>query len=150
MHCPFCKNKETKVVDSRLVDHGSQVKRRRQCMKCDGRFTTFESAELFLPFILKRNGNREQFQIDKLKKGILRSLEKRPVSTDVIEGMLADISFELRVKGEREVDSKFLGILVMDALKKIDHVAYIRFASVYLSFEDIGEFITEINKLKSY
>ncbi|TCJ93966.1 transcriptional repressor NrdR [Volucribacter psittacicida] len=148
MHCPFCNAEETKVIDSRLVSEGYQVRRRRECTQCHERFTTFESAELIMPRIIKNNGLREPFNEDKLRGGMLHALEKRPVSTDDIERAIEEIMHELRATGEREVPSKFVGRLVMEALKNLDKVAYIRFASVYLSFEDINEFSKEIEKLK--
>ncbi len=148
MHCPFCSTEETKVIDSRLVSEGYQVRRRRECVKCHERFTTFESAELVMPKIIKNNGTRESFNEDKLRRGIHHALEKRPVSSDDVEKAISRIIHQLRATGEREVPSKLVGNLVMDELKKLDKVAYIRFASVYLSFEDINEFSKEIEKLK--
>lgn len=148
MHCPFCSTEETKVIDSRLVSEGYQVRRRRECVKCHERFTTFETAELVVPKIIKNNGTREPFNEDKLRRGIHHALEKRPVSSDDVEKAISRIIHQLRATGEREVPSKLVGNLVMDELKKLDKVAYIRFASVYLSFEDINEFSKEIEKLK--
>ncbi|PJG86498.1 transcriptional regulator NrdR [Conservatibacter flavescens] len=148
MHCPFCSTEETKVIDSRLVSDGFQVRRRRECTKCHERFTTFETAELIVPKIIKNNGSREPFNEEKLRRGIQHALEKRPVSSDDVEQAVSRIIHQLRATGERDVPSKFLGTLVMDELKELDKVAYIRFASVYLSFEDINEFSKEIEKLK--
>ncbi|MDU8923852.1 transcriptional regulator NrdR [Pasteurellaceae bacterium LIM206] len=148
MHCPFCSTEETKVIDSRLVSDGYQVRRRRECTNCHERFTTFETAELIIPKIVKNNGTREPFHEDKLRRGIQHALEKRPVSSDDIEKAISHIIHQLQATGEREVPSKLVGTLVMDELKKLDKVAYIRFASVYLSFEDINEFSKEIEKLK--
>ena len=148
MHCPFCSTEETKVIDSRLVSEGYQVRRRRECVKCHERFTTFETAELVVPKIIKNNGTREPFNEDKLRRGIHHALEKRPVSSDDVEKAISRIIHQLQAIGEREVPSKLVGNLVMDELKKLDKVAYIRFASVYLSFEDINEFSKEIEKLK--
>ncbi|WP_133543429.1 transcriptional regulator NrdR [Mesocricetibacter intestinalis] len=148
MHCPFCSTEETKVIDSRLVSEGYQVRRRRECTKCHERFTTFETAELVMPKIIKNNGTREPFNEDKLRRGIQHALEKRPVSSDDVEKAISHIMYQLRATGEREVPSKLVGTLVMEQLKTLDKVAYIRFASVYLSFEDINEFSKEIEKLK--
>ncbi|KLV05963.1 NrdR family transcriptional regulator [Photobacterium aquae] len=148
MHCPFCGANDTKVIDSRLVADGHQVRRRRQCLACNERYTTFETAELVMPRVIKTNGNREPFNEDKLSGGIQRALEKRPVSTDDIERAINNIKSQLRATGEREVPSEMVGNLVMEALKELDKVAYIRFASVYRSFEDIREFGEEIAKLE--
>ncbi|TCP95770.1 transcriptional repressor NrdR [Cricetibacter osteomyelitidis] len=148
MHCPFCFANDTKVIDSRLVSDGFQVRRRRECIVCHERFTTFETAELLLPKVIKSNGNREPFDEAKLRRGIQHALEKRPVSSDDVERSIAHIIHQLRATGEREVPSKLVGTLVMDELKKLDKVAYIRFASVYLSFDDIAQFGKEIEKIK--
>ncbi|MDE1248938.1 transcriptional regulator NrdR [Vibrio aestuarianus] len=148
MHCPFCSENDTKVIDSRLVADGHQVRRRRQCLACNERFTTFESAELLMPKVIKSNGNREPFNEDKMVGGIQRALEKRPVSADAIELSISMIKSQLRATGEREVPSEMIGNLVMEQLKELDKVAYIRFASVYRSFEDIREFGEEIAKLE--
>jgi transcriptional repressor NrdR len=147
MFCPFCAATETKVIDSRLVAEGQQVRRRRECAKCHERFTTFESAELVMPRIIKTDGKREPFNEDKLTNGIYRALEKRPVAAEKIELGINQIKSSLRATGEREVASSLLGELVMDVLKKLDKVAYVRFASVYRSFEDVKEFNEEIAKL---
>ncbi|MCV2883224.1 transcriptional regulator NrdR [Aestuariibacter sp. AA17] len=147
MHCPFCSTQETKVIDSRLVAEGHQVRRRRECAECHERFTTFEVAELVMPRVIKRDGSREPFNEDKLRAGLQRALEKRPVSTEKIENCISQIKSSLRATGEREVQSEFVGALIMDALKELDKVAYVRFASVYRSFEDIREFGEEIAKL---
>ncbi|AGB09159.1 transcriptional regulator NrdR [Vibrio parahaemolyticus] len=148
MHCPFCSENDTKVIDSRLVADGHQVRRRRQCLACSERFTTFETAELVMPKVIKSNGNREPFDEDKMVGGIQRALEKRPVSADSIELAISMIKSQLRATGEREVPSQMIGNLVMDQLKELDKVAYIRFASVYRSFEDIREFGEEIARLE--
>ncbi|ANP75779.1 MULTISPECIES: transcriptional regulator NrdR [Vibrio] len=148
MHCPFCSENDTKVIDSRLVADGHQVRRRRQCLACSERFTTFESAELVMPKVIKSNGNREPFNEDKMVGGVQRALEKRPVSADAIELAISTIKSQLRATGEREVPSEMIGNLVMGQLKELDKVAYIRFASVYRSFEDIREFGEEIAKLE--
>ncbi|NVK54603.1 MAG: transcriptional regulator NrdR [Alteromonadaceae bacterium] len=147
MHCPFCSAEETKVIDSRLVAEGHQVRRRRECADCHERFTTFESAELVMPRVIKRDGTREPFNEEKLRAGLQRALEKRPVSTEKVEQCVLQLKSTLRATGEREVESGFLGNLIMDALKELDKVAYVRFASVYRSFEDIKEFGEEIARL---
>lgn len=147
MHCPFCSTEDTKVIDSRLVADGYQVRRRRECVQCRERFTTFETAELVTPKIIKSNGNRVPFDEKKLRSGMLRALEKRPVSADDIEKSISHIIHQLQATGEREVPSKLVGTLVMEELKQLDKVAYIRFASVYLSFDDIKQFGDEIEKL---
>lgn len=148
MHCPFCYTEETKVIDSRLVSDGYQVRRRRECGKCHERFTTFETAELIVPKIIKNDGTREPFNEDKLRLGIQHALEKRPVSADEIEQAISHIILRLRSTGEREVPSKLVGKLAMEELKRLDKVAYIRFASVYLSFDNITQFTTEIENLR--
>ncbi|APE06445.1 MULTISPECIES: transcriptional regulator NrdR [Alteromonas] len=147
MFCPFCSAQETKVIDSRLVAEGHQVRRRRECAQCHERFTTFESAELVMPRVIKRDGSREPFNEDKLRAGLQRALEKRPVSTEKVEQCILSLKSELRATGEREVESELLGTLIMKALKELDKVAYVRFASVYRSFEDIREFGEEIARL---
>ena len=148
MHCPFCSENDTKVIDSRLVADGHQVRRRRQCLACNERFTTFETAELVMPRVSKSNGNREPFNEDKMVGGLQRALEKRPVSADAVDVAISMIKSQLRATGEREVPSEMIGNLVMDQLKELDKVAYIRFASVYRSFEDIREFGEEIARLE--
>lgn len=148
MHCPFCSAVDTKVIDSRLVGEGSQVRRRRQCLLCHERFTTFEVAELVMPRVIKSDDIREPFDEEKLNRGMQKALEKRPVSSDDIEQAIISIKSQLRATGEREVPSKLIGSLVMNELKKLDKVAYIRFASVYRSFEDVREFGEEIAKLQ--
>jgi transcriptional repressor NrdR len=149
MHCPFCAAEDTKVIDSRLVADGDQVRRRRECLSCSERFTTYEAAELVMPKLIKQNGNREPFDEEKLSSGILRALEKRPVSVEDIEASIAQIKHALQATGEREVKSRVVGELVMDALRELDHVAYVRFASVYRSFQDLSEFQQEIERLQS-
>jgi len=147
MRCPFCSAADTKVIDSRLVAEGDQVRRRRECLSCSERFTTYEGAELLLPRIIKQSGVREPFNEDKLRQGILRALEKRPVSSEQIEAMLSQIKRILQASGEREVPSRILGEEVMRQLKAVDHVAFVRFASVYRSFQDLNEFRVEIERL---
>ena len=147
MYCPFCSATDTKVIDSRLVSDGHQVRRRRECLACHERYTTFESAELVMPRIIKRDGSREPFNEDKMRSGLLRALEKRPVSTEEMELSINKLKSQLRATGEREVSSEMLGTIIMKQLKSLDKVAYIRFASVYRSFEDIKEFGEEIVRL---
>lgn len=148
MHCPFCNADDSKVIDSRLVGEGSQVRRRRQCTECNERFTTFEVAELIMPSVIKSNKIREPFNEEKLRSGIQKALEKRPVSSDAIEDAITRIKSKLRATGEREVTAKLIGDYVMAELKNLDKVAYIRFASVYFSFDDIEQFTNEIAKLR--
>ncbi len=148
MHCPFCSANDTKVIDSRLVADGHQVRRRRQCLACHERYTTFEIAELVMPKMVKNNGNREPFNEEKLRGGIQRALEKRPVSTDDIEKAISLIKSTIRATGEREISSEKVGNLVMERLKELDKIAYIRFASVYLCFDDIRDFGEEIARLE--
>lgn len=140
MQCPFCTIDETKVIDSRLVADGGQVRRRRECLGCKERFTTYELAELVMPRIIKQNGSREPFDEQKLRGGFLRALEKRPVSVEEIEKWITQIKHQLRATGERELPSDEVGSHVMEALKAMDQVAYVRFASVYRSFQDLSEF----------
>ncbi|KUJ83533.1 transcriptional regulator NrdR [Microbulbifer flavimaris] len=147
MHCPFCGAEETKVVDSRLVAEGDQVRRRRECLDCHERFTTFETAELLLPRVIKENGQREPFNEDKLRAGIQRAVEKRPVSTERVESAVAQIKHALQATGERELPARTVGELVMEQLRELDQVAYVRFASVYRRFEDVSEFAEEIDRL---
>lgn len=148
MYCPFCNAEDTKVIDSRLVEEGTQVRRRRECLKCQERFTTFETAELNLPRIIKRDGRRSAFDEEKLRAGLLKALEKRPISTEQIETAVQRIIHKLRARGECEVSSQWLGGLVMDELRALDEVAYVRFASVYRSFQDINAFRDEIRRLQ--
>ena len=148
MHCPFCKHSETKVIDSRLVAEGAQIRRRRECLACRERCTTYESAELLLPRVIKNNGSRQPFDEDKLRSGLLRALEKRPVSLEAIDAAIARILLRLRQTGERELPSKQVGELVMEELRELDDVAFVRFASVYRSFQDVQEFRKEIDALR--
>ena len=147
MHCPFCEAQDTKVIDSRLVADGASVRRRRECADCGERFTTFEMAELIMPRVIKSDGTREPFNEDKLRNGLLRALEKRPVGIEAIEQAINQVKAALRATGEREVTSQLIGGLVMEQLKALDKVAYIRFASVYRAFTDIREFGEEIARL---
>ena len=149
MHCPFCGADDTKVIDSRLVAEGDSVRRRRECQSCGERVTTFEVAELVMPRVVKRDGTREPFNEDKLRGGLQRALEKRPVSIEEIETALSHIMHRLRSTGERELPSRAVGEEVMQELRGMDAVAYVRFASVYRDFQDVSEFQAEIRKLKS-
>lgn len=148
MRCPFCGTGDTRVVDSRLAGDGDAVRRRRTCVHCGERFTTFEVAELALPRIIKRDGTREEFSEDKLRAGLLRALEKRPVAAEAVEEAVHRIRRQLHTRGEREVPAADLGEWVMEALRAMDHVAYVRFASVYRSFEDIEAFRETIDQLE--
>ena len=148
MHCPFRSATDTKVIDSRLVADGHQVRRRRECTECHERFTTFEGAELVMPRVIKRDGSRQPFDEEKLRGGMLRAVEKRPVSMDEIEQAITKIKSTLRATGEREIDSEMIGNLMMDQLMSLDKVAYIRFASVYRAFEDVSQFGEAIAKLQ--
>ena len=147
MHCPFCNANDTKVIDSRLVAEGGQGRRRRECLACGERFTTFETAELVMPRLIKQDGSRQPFDEDKLRAGMQRALEKRPVSVERLEEAIARIKQKLRATGEREVKSLVVGELVMSELHQLDEIAYIRFASVYRRFQDLNEFREEIERL---
>ena len=149
MHCPFCGKQDTKVIDSRLASEGSQVRRRRECLDCNERFTTFESAELVMPRIIKSNNAREPFDEEKLIAGMTRALEKRPVMSDAVDGAISRLQHRLRASGEREIAARMLGEWVMNELRELDEVAYVRFASVYRSFEDVKAFREEIDRLES-
>ena len=148
MRCPFCGSADTKVIDSRLASEGMQVRRRRECIECGDRFTTYESAELVMPRIVKSDGTREPFNQEKLLNGILRALEKRPVETESVESAINHIQRRLQACGEREIPSRQLGEWVMQELRNLDQVAYVRFASVYRSFQDVSEFREEIERLE--
>ena len=147
MHCPFCQAQDTKVIDSRLVGDGSQIRRRRECELCQARFTTFETADLALPRIIKSDGERQPFNGTKLKAGMLRALEKRPLSSEEVDAIFGNVLTQIRQLGEREIPSRMLGEIVMKSLKSVDQVAYVRFASVYRDFQDIEEFAQEISTL---
>jgi len=149
VHCPFCGADDTKVIDSRLVAEGDSVRRRRECQACGERFTTFETAELVMPRVVKRDGTREPFDEDKLRRGLTRALEKRPVSIEQIESALNHITHNLRATGERELPSLTVGEAVMSELRRLDGVAYVRFASVYRDFQDVSEFEKEVKSLTS-
>ncbi|MCW8829187.1 MAG: transcriptional regulator NrdR [Gammaproteobacteria bacterium] len=149
MRCPFCSEPDTKVIDSRLANDGDSVRRRRECVTCGERFTTFETAELVMPRIVKRDGTRVPFDEEKLRSGIMRALEKRPVKMEAIEQSINHIKHNLRATGDREVNSRQLGEWVMDELRELDEVAYVRFASVYRSFQDVNAFREEIERMQS-
>jgi transcriptional repressor NrdR len=148
MFCPFCGHHETKVNDSRLAAEGRQIRRRRECLACGERFTTFESAELVMPLVVKNDDSREPFDDNKLRTSLLKALEKRPVSREKVEDAVNHIGHKLRSLGEREVASRTIGELVMEELRKLDEVAYVRFASVYRSFQDVEAFREEVEQLR--
>ena len=152
MHCPFCQAQDTKVIDSRLVGDGSQIRRRRECELCQARFTTFETADLALPRIIKSDGERQPFNGTKLKAGMLRALEKRPLSSEEVDAVFGNVLTQIRQLGEREIPSRMLGEIVMKSLKSVDQVAYVRFASVYKNFKeakDFEEFVGNLDENKS-
>lgn len=149
MQCPFCDARATRVVDSRLAAEGSQVRRRRECPSCHTRFTTFETAELLMPRIVKNDGTPEPFDVDKLRRGIVRALYKRPVGPEAVDTAISHIQQRLRSDPERDVASRRLGEWVMDELSELDQVAYVRFASVYRRFEDVQAFREEIERLEA-
>jgi|MGYP003396838397 transcriptional repressor NrdR len=140
MKCPFCNSKETQVIDTRLNDDGAVVKRRRRCLLCERRFNTFESIELILPLVVKSNGGREEFSAFKIRSSLLKALHKRPVSIEQVDEVIEKIRQEVLFSNHKEIETKFIGDLIMDNLGKLDKVAYIRFASVYRSFQDITDF----------
>jgi transcriptional repressor NrdR len=149
MYCPFCGHIETKVTDSRLAGEGRQIRRRRECLSCEERFTTFETAELVMPVVVKGDRNRESFDEAKLRAGMEKALEKRPVPREQLDEALSRITHKVRSLGDREVQSRAIGELVMDELRQLDEVAYVRFASVYRHFEDVEAFHEEIQRLRS-
>jgi transcriptional repressor NrdR len=148
MYCPFCNHEETKVIDSRLAGEGQQIRRRRECLKCGERFTTFETAELVMPRIVKNDASREPFDEQKLRGSMLKALEKRPVSSEKLDAAVARICHKLRALGEREVPSRRVGELAMEELHNLDEVAYVRFASVYRAFQDVEAFREEIERMR--
>ena len=147
MHCPFCNTPDTKVVDSRLATDGAQVRRRRECVNCSERFTTYESAELSLPRVIKSDGNRERFEEGKIRNGLTKALEKRPVNSDAIDKIVNAIMKRAMTEGVREISSSQIGEWLMESLSELDQVAYVRFASVYRSFQDVNAFREEVEKL---
>ena len=148
MKCPFCGHLETAVIDSRVGDDGDFIRRRRRCVSCDKRFTTFERSELIMPAVVKRNVSRHDFAVEKLRGSLALALRKRPVSTEQLDQVVTRIEENLLQRGEREVSTEQIGALVMEELHKLDKVAYVRFASVYKSFEDIGEFVQAIKEMQ--
>lgn len=149
MRCPFCRSEDTRVIDSRLADDGDAVRRRRECNACAERFTTLEHASLRMPYVVKSDGSREAFDEMKLRSGMTRSLEKRPVDTDAVESAVQRIQHKLLTSGDREVASLRIGEWVMQELSELDQVAYVRFASVYRSFQDVDEFSEEVKRLRN-
>jgi len=149
MRCPFCQNDDTRVIDSRLAEDRAAVRRRRACEACGERFSTLEEANLKLPYIVKSNGDREHYDESKLARGLERALEKRPVDSEEIEHILHRIKHKLLTCGEREIKAREIGELVMDELREVDQVAYVRFASVYRSFQDVDAFSNEIKRLQA-
>ncbi len=149
MKCPFCGYEESKVIDSRPTDEGQRIRRRRECLQCTKRFTTYEIIESLPIIVIKKDKSRETFNRDKLLNGLLRACEKRPVSIDVLDNLIDEIEITIQNSLDREVSSEVIGTLVMEKLKDIDEVAYVRFASVYRQFKDINTFMTELNKLLS-
>ena len=147
MKCPFCSFEESKVIDSRPTDEGQRIRRRRECLNCAKRFTTYEIIENLPIMVIKKDKSREAFNRDKLMTGLLRACEKRPVSIDTLDNLIDEIEVVLQNSLDREVSSEKIGELVMEKLKAIDEVAYVRFASVYRQFKDINTFMTELNKL---
>jgi len=148
MRCPYCDHLETKVVDSRLAGEGSQIRRRRECVECSERFTTFESAELVMPHLIKNDETRVPFDDAKLRRGLTRALEKRPVKSEAIEAAINHITKALLASGERDIPTSKVGELVMHELRELDEVAYVRFASVYRSFQDVEAFREEIERIQ--
>ena len=148
MRCPFCSCADTKVIDSRLVGEGDQIRRRRECTECKERLTSYESAELNYPRVIKSDARREKFSEEKLRSGIMRALEKRPVEMERVELAMLHIKHKMRAMGEREVKARKVGDWVMEELRGMDQVAYVRFASVYQSFEDVRAFLEEIERLE--
>ena len=150
MHCPFCGHEDTKVSDSRLASEGRQIRRRRECLKCGERFTTFETAELLMPVVVKGDRTRQPFDEQKVRSGMEKALEKRPVSREAVDGAAERIFHKIRALGEREVQSRAIGEMVMEELRHLDEVAFVRFASVYRRFQDIDAFHEEIEKLRQH
>jgi transcriptional repressor NrdR len=145
MNCPYCNHSDTKVTDSR--DTGGSIRRRRECLHCNRRFTTYEYIEMAPLFVIKKDGRREKFDRCKIKNGMMKALEKRPISTEKIEDMVDAIEEKIRRVGKGEIETKLIGEYVMEALKEVDHVAYIRFASVYRQFTDVTSFEKEVKNL---
>ena len=149
MHCPFCQNEDTRVIDSRVSEDGATIRSRRECERCSERFNTFETVEIKLPAIVKSDGRREAFDERKLRTGVERALQKRPVASDAVDSVVREIVKQLRAVNEREVFSRLIGEWVMDELKRLDQVAYVRFASVYRNFREAKDFEEFVGKLSS-
>lgn len=149
MKCPFCKGHDTQVVDTRESEEGDSIRRRRRCVSCDKRFTTYETVELRMPQVVKQNGTRSEFDAEKLRTSFKRALHKRPVQTEMVDAAIDRVVQKLFALGEREVDSRHVGELVMQELLKLDKVAYIRFASVYESFQDVGDFADAVKAVRT-
>lgn len=148
MKCPYCHHADTQVIDTRISEEGDSIRRRRRCASCDKRFTTYERIELTMPVIVKKNGSRSEYESTKLRASLMLALRKRPVSAEAVDTAIQRIEEKLLNSGEREVVSGHVGELVMRELKRLDKVAYIRFASVYKSFEDVSEFVEAIQEVK--
>ena len=148
MHCPFCKAADTQVIDSRVNDSGDSIRRRRRCAECSKRFTTYETVELRMPQLVKQDGSRTEFDLDKLRTGFMRALHKRPVPTPLVDDAVATVTQQVLALGEREIESRRVGEMVMKELYKLDKVAYIRFASVYKSFQDVDDFQDAIKEVQ--
>ena len=148
MKCPFCYSDETQVIDSRDSDDGDSIRRRRKCSACQKRFTTYETVELRMPQVVKQDGSRAEFDLQKLRTGFLRALHKRPVSTQLVDEAIGALTQELLALGEREVPARRVGEMVMRELKRLDEVAYIRFASVYRSFQGVDDFTDAIKEVR--
>jgi transcriptional repressor NrdR len=149
MKCPFCKNDDTQVIDSRVSDDGDTIRRRRRCVACSKRFTTYETVELRMPQVIKQDGSRIEFDLDKLRTSFMRALHKRPVPTPLVDEAVATITQNVLELGEREIPSRRIGEMVMRELHKLDQVAYIRFASVYKSFKDVDDFRDAIKEVQN-
>lgn len=150
MKCPFCKHPDTQVIDTRESDEGVSIRRRRRCLSCDKRFTTYETVELRMPQVVKQNGVRCDFDADKLRTSFNRALHKRPVPTELVDAAIDHVTQKVLAFGEREISSRQIGELVMEELLKLDKVAYIRFASVYKSFQDVDDFTDAVNAVRPY
>ena len=148
MHCPFCQHSDTRVIDSRVSEDGATIRRRRECEACGERFSTLENIEIKLPAVIKSDGRRDTFDARKLRAGFDRALQKRPVSEEQIEAAVRAVIHAIRMSGEREIASRRIGEFVMNELRKLDHVGYVRFASVYRSFEDVADFREELDRLE--
>jgi transcriptional repressor NrdR len=149
MRCPFCHSDDTQVIDSRVSDNGDSIRRRRRCAQCSKRFTTYETVELRMPQVVKQDGSRAEFDLAKLRTGFMRALHKRPVPTELVDEAIATITQDVLALGEREIESRRVGEMVMRELRRLDEVAYIRFASVYRSFQGIDDFQDAIKEVQT-